>query len=157
VFQIVGPLLLFLLFCLRDAELEFVVVLGKLDDVEEVIGVFFCGTSPSIWCRGISIRFPIFHCHRPIGLILTGALVFALLLVGKRVYRVDRGILLEVSLLEASFEALVIAILDLIVIATWEVLEHLRPFGTDLLVKLNKSDVLFFRPLILDNARVDPV
>jgi len=51
-----------------------------------------------------------------------------LLLVGQRVHGVDSDILLEFSSLDAAFEALVVAILDLVVVAAWEILEHFGPF-----------------------------
>ena len=83
--------------------------------------------------------------------------IIVLLLVGQRVRGIDGDVLVEFAFQEASLEALVVAILDLVVVTAWEVIDHFSPFGTDLLVELDKFDVLLDRPLILDNAWIDPV
>jgi len=131
-------LLRFLLVLLSDAETEFFMLLIKFVVFEEVGA---CWNKSSVWRRDLSCRIAVIYCHCFINIrdSLRGRqLVLALLLlVGQWVLSINSNVLLELSSLDASLEALVEAVLDLVVVSAWEVLEHLSPFRTDLLVELN--------------------
>ena len=118
-----GYLLCFLVFLLRDAEIRLIGFLGELDDINSSI-VWSCHF------RGFTIIYGHRH-HNSFRVCFArrdNIVILVQLLVGQRVRGIKGDVLVEFSFQEASLEALVVAILDLVVVAAWEILKHLSPF-----------------------------
>ena len=78
-------------------------------------------------------------------------------MLGQGVNCLDVLVFLEFTFLDPSLEALVVPVLNLVVVAAWELLHQLCPLWADLLEELDKFDILLNSPLILDNVRINSI
>ena len=78
-------------------------------------------------------------------------------MLGQRVDCLDVLVFLEFTFLDPSLEALVVPVLNLVVVAAWELLHQHCPLWADLLEELDKFDILLNCPLVLHNVRINPI
>ena len=78
-------------------------------------------------------------------------------MLGQRVNCLDVLVFLEFTFLDPSLEALVVPVLDLVVVAAWELLHQHGPLWADLLEELDKFDILLNSPLVFHNVRINPI